>query len=67
MKTLFNLTLFTGILTSTFAQKVIREKIFSAKMKKEISTIIVTPDIKPHQQYKTVYILHGYSGNPERT
>ena len=36
-------------------------------MKKEISTIIVAPDIKPHQQYKTVYILHGYSGNPERT
>ena len=67
MKTLFNFILLLVFSHSLFAQNVIREKIFSAKMKKEISTIIVAPDIKPHQQYKTVYILHGYSGNPERT
>ncbi|MFC4389943.1 alpha/beta hydrolase [Flavobacterium quisquiliarum] len=36
-------------------------------MEKEIETIIITPEIKVEKLYKTVYILHGYSGNPNRT
>jgi len=51
----------------TSAQKIIREEVFSPKMNKKIKVIIFTPDLQPHTTYQSVYILHGYSGNPERT
>ncbi|MFC3157634.1 S-formylglutathione hydrolase FrmB [Chryseobacterium arachidis] len=52
--------------SSLYAQKIIRKEIFSPKMNKKIKTIIITPDLKPNVAYKTVYILHGFSGTPER-
>ncbi|AQX12606.1 esterase [Elizabethkingia meningoseptica] len=67
MKTLFNFLFLIGFLGLLSAQKIVHEKVFSTQMNKEINTIVITPEIKPHQKYKTVYILHGYSGNPERT
>lgn len=36
-------------------------------MNKKIKTIIITPDIQPATTYPSVYILHGFSGNPDRT
>lgn len=49
------------------AQKIIHQEVFSAKMNKNIKTIIITPDIQQGADYPSVYILHGYSGNPDRT
>lgn len=49
------------------AQKIVTQKVYSAKMKKDVETLIITPNIKKEKLYKTVYILHGYSGNPNRT
>ena len=40
MKTLLNLTLLLVFSHSLFAQKVIREKIFSAKMKKKSAPLL---------------------------
>ncbi|QIH34964.1 alpha/beta hydrolase-fold protein [Sphingobacterium sp. DR205] len=52
---------------SVSAQHNIHRKVYSAKMHKNVDVIIVTPDIQKGVRYKTVYILHGYSGNPTRT
>ncbi|ANF52523.1 esterase [Chryseobacterium glaciei] len=49
------------------AQKITHKEVFSPAMNKNIKAIIITPDLKPATNYKTVYILHGYSGNPDRT
>ncbi|MCS4305402.1 alpha/beta hydrolase family protein [Chryseobacterium sp. BIGb0232] len=48
------------------AQKVIHEEVFSPKMNKKIKTIIITPNLQPNTTYPSVYILHGFSGNPDR-
>lgn len=67
MKKLINiLFVFIG-LTQFSAQKIIHQEIFSPKMNKNIKAIIITPDLKSNVTYKSVYILHGYSGNPDRT
>jgi len=52
---------------SVSAQQVLSQKIYSTTMQKEIKTVIIRPEIEKGKSYKTVYILHGYSGNPERT
>lgn len=52
---------------STQAQQLKKENIYSAKMNIEIETVIITPIIEKGKTYKSVYILHGYSGNPTRT
>ncbi|WP_347217288.1 alpha/beta hydrolase-fold protein [Chryseobacterium sp.] len=48
------------------AQKVIHQEVFSPKMNKKIKTIIITPNVQPNTTYPSVYILHGFSGNPDR-
>lgn len=52
---------------SSQAQQLKKENIYSAKMKKEIETVIITPIVEKGKTYKSVYILHGYTGNPTRT
>lgn len=68
MKTtiLSNLFLLITFINSQ-AQQLKKENIFSAKMQKEIETVIITPIVEKSKTYKSVYILHGYSGNPTRT
>lgn len=66
MKTIFSFVL-TFFYLSCSAQKIITQNVYSLKMNKSIKTIIITPEIKKGKLYKTVYILHGYSGNPTRT
>lgn len=67
MKKLISIfVLFIGF-SHTFSQKIIHQDIFSPKMNKKIKAVIITPDLKPNTTYKSVYILHGYSGNPDRT
>lgn len=66
MKNLVNLLLVLITFGLTPAQKLIHKEIFSPRMNKNIKTIIITPNIKPKETYKTVYILHGFSGNPDR-
>lgn len=67
MKTLFSITIFLVLTLTVSAQDIIHKKVFSKKMNKEINTVIVTPKFVKDKNYKTVYILHGYSGNPDRT
>lgn len=67
MKTLFTTALLLAVSLSIFAQEIIHKKVFSKKMNKEIETVIITPKLSKGKTYKTVYILHGYSGNANRT
>ncbi|WP_212005267.1 alpha/beta hydrolase family protein [Chitinophaga sp. HK235] len=42
--------------------------VFSNAMNKPIRTLVVSPaQKKAGQRFPTVYVLHGYSGNPDRT
>lgn len=67
MKTLFTTVALFVIALSISAQEIIHKKVWSKKMNKEIETVIITPKLIKGQTYKTIYILHGYSGNPDRT
>ncbi len=67
MKTLLTNLAFLAVSLSISAQQIIHKKIWSKKMNKEIETVIITPKLIKGKTYKTVYILHGYSGNPDRT
>ncbi|WP_447768813.1 alpha/beta hydrolase [Sphingobacterium faecium] len=55
------------IILPVFGQQIIHEQVYSAKMQKKVPVVIITPNIVKGKSYKTVYILHGYSGNSERT
>ncbi len=44
-----------------------RIHVFSERMQKESAVVVVLPDDSTQKDFPTVYILHGYSGNPERT
>lgn len=66
MKNLISLFLVLISITEVSAQKLIHKDVFSPKMNKNIKTIIITPNLQPKETYKTVYILHGFSGNPDR-
>ncbi|GGF68319.1 hypothetical protein GCM10011397_09090 [Wenyingzhuangia marina] len=50
---------------NAFSQQVDTLKIYSPLMEKDIKTIVVTPSKK--KNLPIVYILHGYSGYPQRT
>lgn len=54
---------------STFCQSANTKTIsvFSTAMNKSIPVIVITPDYTKNQKLNSVYILHGYSGNPTRT
>lgn len=67
MKTLLTTVALLALSLSISAQDIIHKKIYSPKMNKEIETVIITPKFKDGVTYKTIYILHGYSGNPDRT
>lgn len=67
MKKIMTIVWVSISLTQTFAQKIIHQEVFSAKMNKKIKTVIITPELQPNVTYPSVYILHGYSGNPDRT
>lgn len=66
-----------GWITATFtilyglhanASKIEHIKVYSATMKKTVNTIIIVPEsMIKETDFNTIYILHGYSGNPERT
>lgn len=66
MKAIF-IVIFTFISTFLSAQKILSLNVYSHKMGKEIPIVIITPEIQEGKRYKTVYILHGYSGNASRT
>lgn len=66
MKKLINIVVVLTAFAQVSAQKIIHQEVFSPKMNKKIKTIIITPDLQPHTIYPSVYILHGFSGNPDR-
>lgn len=41
--------------------------VFSSAMNKQINTIVISPSQQAGRRYPSVYVLHGYSGNPYRT
>ncbi|MCW3466056.1 alpha/beta hydrolase [Chitinophaga nivalis] len=49
------------------AAQVVRRDVFSPAMGRIIATILVVPETKTGAGFNTVYVLHGYSGNPQRT
>ncbi|NIG55960.1 alpha/beta hydrolase-fold protein [Chitinophaga sp. Cy-1792] len=53
--------------TSAKAAMVDTLKVYSPSMKKGITTLVVRPDATATQPLPSVYVLHGYSGNPTRT
>jgi len=67
MKTLLSTAIIIALSLTVSAQDIIHKKVFSKKMNKEINTVIITPKLVGGKTYKTIYILHGYSGNPDRT
>ncbi|MCT2563862.1 alpha/beta hydrolase [Chryseobacterium herbae] len=67
MKNLISIVCVLTVSAQLYAQKIIHKEVFSAKMNKNIKTIIITPDVQQGTTYPSVYILHGYSGNPDRT
>ncbi len=52
---------------SVFSQKIINDVVYSEKMGRNIDVVVVLPNVQKDVNYKSVYILHGFSGNPERT
>nr|WP_294781309.1 alpha/beta hydrolase family protein [uncultured Flavobacterium sp.] len=56
-----------SINTICLAQKVDTLEVYSASMQKKIKTLVISPDQKIKKNIPSVYILHGYSGNPKRT
>lgn len=67
MKTsIYSLTLLIASI-SVSAQQLIHQKVYSKKMEKTIETVVITPNLQKGKTYNSVYILHGYSGNPDRT
>lgn len=67
MKTLFIKIALLAFSFSISAQQIIHKKVWSKKMNKDIETVIITPKLTKGASYKTIYILHGYSGTPDRT
>ncbi|MBF7091617.1 esterase family protein [Flavobacterium sp. ALJ2] len=67
MKTLLTTVGLLGLSLSISAQNSIHKNVYSTKMNKEIETVIITPKLIDGATYKTIYLLHGYSGNPDRT
>lgn len=67
MKKFINVVVILTTFVQLSAQKIIHQEVFSPKMNKKIKTIIITPNVQPNTTYPSVYILHGFSGNPDRT
>ncbi len=64
MKQLFSLTAALLLaVCSVFAAKVDTVNVYSAAMKKNIPTVIITPEKYANTPLPVVYLLHGYSGN----
>ncbi|KFF74651.1 esterase [Chryseobacterium sp. P1-3] len=66
MKKFISIVLILTAFVQVSAQKIIHQEVFSPKMNKKIKTIIITPNLLPDTTYPSVYILHGFSGNPDR-
>ncbi|OCA80036.1 esterase [Chryseobacterium contaminans] len=66
MKKLINIAVVLTAFAQFSAQKIIHQEVFSPRMNKKIKTIIITPNVQPNTKYPSVYILHGFSGNPDR-
>lgn len=66
MKKLINIVVILTTFGQFSAQKIIHQEVFSPKMNKKIKTIIITPNLQADTTYPSVYILHGFSGNPDR-
>ncbi|WP_313383659.1 alpha/beta hydrolase-fold protein [Chishuiella sp.] len=63
------ISMFTWVMFSFIvsAQQIIHKNVFSKKMNKDVATVIITPNFEQGKTYNSVYILHGFSGNPDRT
>jgi S-formylglutathione hydrolase FrmB len=67
MKKISMMCFIITLILPVFGQRLVHGQVYSAKMNKKIPVVIITPNIIEGKSYKSVYILHGYSGNSERT
>lgn len=63
MKKLILCSLFCWLFSSIYAAQVDTLSIRSERMKKEIKTVLIVPDVANTQACPTVYLLHGFGGN----
>ena len=64
MKKLFGFLLVIWAFTSVQASVVDTIQTFSSSMRKNIKSVVITPDnYKSTKEFPVVYLLHGYSGN----
>ncbi|MCL6217057.1 alpha/beta hydrolase [Zunongwangia pacifica] len=64
----YSLLVFSALIMfciNAFAQQIDTLEVYSTSMQKEVKTIVITPS--GNNNLPTVYVLHGYSGYPERT
>ncbi|REC45331.1 alpha/beta hydrolase [Chryseobacterium pennipullorum] len=66
MKKLISIVMMMAVAAQLSAQKITHQEIFSPKMNKKIKTIVITPNLQSKMTYPSVYILHGFSGSPDR-
>lgn len=67
MKKITAICIILAAVLPSFGQQIAHKQVYSGKMKKKVPVVVITPNLETGKRYKTVYILHGYSGNPERT
>lgn len=58
---------FLSITNYSFSQVVDTLNVYSPSMQKNIKTLVISPGQNIKKNIPSVYILHGYSGYPERT
>ena len=63
MKKLILCSLFCWLFSSIYAAQVDTLLIRSERMKKEIKTVLIVPDVGNTRACPTVYLLHGFGGN----
>lgn len=56
-----------GITYHAFSQKIDTVNVYSPSMQRNIKTLVISPNQNIKKNIPCVYILHGYSGYPERT
>lgn len=67
MKKLISFLAVLSITVLSYSQKADTLHVYSPSMQKTIKTLVITPDQNTAENIPCVYILHGYSGYPERT
>lgn len=64
---ILSLLLIWCVITTGFAAQRLHLQVYSKSMGHNVPVIVIQPDQVTEKALPAIYILHGYSGNPERT